>query len=157
LNIDSYVDDRSNPLKASAAAAQYMTNMYKIFGDWDLVLASYNSGPGNVAKAIRRSGGQQNFWNIRKYLPQETQGYVPNFIAAAYLLTYHAEHNIIPMEAKIHYIHLDTVCLRDAVHMNTISKLLDWDLNEQKIDHPSPTMALSPNFPLDYSCLHNTK
>jgi membrane-bound lytic murein transglycosylase D len=67
LNIDSYVDDRSNPLKASAAAAQYMTNMYKMFGDWDLVLASYNSGPGNVAKAIRRSGGRQNFWNIKKF------------------------------------------------------------------------------------------
>ena len=89
LNIDSYVDDRSDPLKASEAAAQYMTNMYKIFGDWDLVLASYNSGPGNVAKAIRRSGGQQNFWNIRKYLPQETQGYVPAFLATMYIYEYH--------------------------------------------------------------------
>mgnify|MGYP000722069954 CR=1 FL=1 len=73
LNIDSYVDERSEPLKASQAASQYMMNMYKIFGDWDLVLASYNSGPGNVAKAIRRSGGQQNYWNIRKNLPKETQ------------------------------------------------------------------------------------
>lgn len=79
LNVDSYVDERSDPLKASGAAAQYMSNMYKIFGDWELVLASYNSGAGNVAKAIRRSGGQQNFWNIRKNLPQETQGYVPAF------------------------------------------------------------------------------
>ena len=68
LKIDSYVDERSDPLKASEAAAQYMSNMYAIFGDWDLVLASYNSGPGNVAKAIRRSGGQQNYWNIRKNL-----------------------------------------------------------------------------------------
>ena len=92
LKIDSYVDDRSDPLKSSEAAAQYMTNMYKIFGDWDLVLASYNSGPGNVAKAIRRSGGQQNFWNIRKYLPQETQGYVPAFLATMYIYEYHKEH-----------------------------------------------------------------
>jgi len=80
LNIDSYVDDRSNPLRSSEAAAQYMTNMYKIFGDWDLVLASYNSGPGNVAKAIRRSGGHQNYWNIRKNLPQETQGIFQLFL-----------------------------------------------------------------------------
>ena len=79
-------------MKASKAATQYMTNMYKIFGDWDLVLASYNSGPGNVAKAIRRSGGQQNFWNIRKYLPQETQGYVPAFLATMYIYEYHKEH-----------------------------------------------------------------
>ena len=89
LNIDSYVDDRSDPLKASAAAAQYMTNMYRIFGDWDLVLASYNSGPGNVAKAIRRSGGKQNYWNIRKNLPKETQGYVPAFLATMYIFEYH--------------------------------------------------------------------
>ncbi len=79
LNISSYVDERSDPLKASQAASQYMENMYKIFGDWDLVLASYNSGPGDVAKAIRRSGGQQNYWNMRKNLPNETQGYVPAF------------------------------------------------------------------------------
>ena len=85
LKIDSYVDERSDPLKASEAAAQYMTNMYRIFGDWDLVLASYNSGPGNVSKAIRRSGGQQNYWNIRKNLPKETQGYVPAFLATMYI------------------------------------------------------------------------
>ena len=94
LKIDSYVDERSDPLKACEAAAQYMTNMYKIFGDWDLVLASYNSGPGNVAKAIRRSGGQQNYWNIRKNLPKETQGYVPAFLATMYIYEYHKEHGI---------------------------------------------------------------
>jgi len=77
LNITSYVDERSDPLKASKAASQYMDNMYKIFGDWDLVLAAYNSGPGNVSKAIRRSGGKQNYWEIRKHLPKETQGYLP--------------------------------------------------------------------------------
>jgi len=89
LKIDSYVDERSDPIKASDAAAQYMANMYAIFGDWDLVLASYNSGPGNVAKAIRRSGGQQNYWNIRKNLPKETQGYVPAFLATMYIYEYH--------------------------------------------------------------------
>ena len=104
LNVDSYVDDRSDPLKASEAAAQYMSNMYKIFGDWELVLASYNSGAGNVSKAIRRSGGQQNFWNIRKHLPQETQGYVPAFLATMYIYEYHTAHGIVP---KSHY---QTLC-----------------------------------------------
>lgn len=89
LDVSSYIDERSDPLKATEAACQYLSNMFKIFGDWDLVLASYNAGPGNVSKAIRRSGGQQNYWNIRKNLPKETQGYVPAFLATMYFYEYH--------------------------------------------------------------------
>jgi len=136
LEENNYIDDRMDPEKATEAACKFLKKLYGIYGDWNLALAAYNAGPGNVNKAIKRSGNKKTYWEIRPYLPTETQGYVPNFIAAAYLLTYHAEHNIIPMEAKIHYIHLDTVCLRDAVHMNTISKLLDWDLSEIKELNP---------------------
>jgi len=136
LEENNYVDDRMDPEKATDAACKFLKKLYGIYGDWNLALAAYNAGPGNVNKAIKRSGNKTTYWEIRPFLPSETQGYVPNFIAAAYLLTYHAEHNIIPMEAKIHYIHLDTVCLRESIHMNTISKLLNWDLEEIKSLNP---------------------
>jgi membrane-bound lytic murein transglycosylase D len=136
LEENNYVDDRMDPEKATDAACKFLKKLYGIYGDWNLALAAYNAGPGNVNKAIKRSGNKTTYWEIRPYLPSETQGYVPNFIAAAYLLTYHAEHNIIPMEAKIHYVHLDTVCLREAVHMNTISRLLNWELEEIKSLNP---------------------
>ena len=88
LKVSSYVDERYDPLKATEAACQYLSTLYKIFGDWDLALAAYNSGPGNVNKAIRRSGGQRNYWNIRSYLPRETAGYVPAFYATLYIFEY---------------------------------------------------------------------
>ena len=125
LDINTYVDDRSDPIKASDAAALYMSNMYKIFGDWDLVLASYNSGPGNVAKAIRRSGGQQNFWNIRKNLPKETQGYVPAFLATMYIYQYHKEHGIVPNRAIIKHFATDTIMVKQEITFKQVSDLLD--------------------------------
>jgi membrane-bound lytic murein transglycosylase D len=85
LDVSSYVDDRSDPIKATKAAGEYLNRMYRIFGDWDLSLAAYNSGPGNVNKAIRRSGGSKNYWNIRTNLPRETAGYVPAFLATKYI------------------------------------------------------------------------
>ena len=112
LDVSSYIDERSDLLKATEAACQYLSNMYKIFGDWDLVLASYNAGPGNVSKAIRRSGGQQNYWNIRKNLPKETQGYVPAFLATMYIYEYHKEHGIEPKRAAISYLATDTVMVK---------------------------------------------
>ncbi|HMI06231.1 MAG TPA: LysM peptidoglycan-binding domain-containing protein [Flavobacterium sp.] len=137
LGIDSYVDERSDPLKASEAAAQYMSNMYKIFGDWDLVLASYNSGPGNVAKAIRRSGGQQNYWNIKKYLPQETQGYVPAFLATMYIYEYHKEHGIVPNRALIKHFATDTIMIRQQMSFKQISDLLDMPIAQLQLLNPS--------------------
>ncbi len=136
LHENSYIDERMDPEKATEAACRYLKKLHDIYGDWNLALAAYNAGPGNVNKAIRRSGGKTTYWGVRPYLPRETQGYVPNFIAAAYLLTYHAEHNIIPMEAKLHYAQLDTICLKEGVHMRNISKLIDWDLEEIKILNP---------------------
>jgi membrane-bound lytic murein transglycosylase D len=146
LNIDSYVDDRSDPLKASAAAAQYMTNMYKIFGDWDLVLASYNSGPGNVAKAIRRSGGQQNFWNIRKYLPQETQGYVPAFLATMYIYEYHKEHGIRPDRALVKQFATDTIMIKKQMTFKQIADLLDMPVAQLQMLNPQFKLNVVPAY-----------
>jgi membrane-bound lytic murein transglycosylase D len=137
LNITSYEDERSDPLKASQAASQYMLNMYKIFGDWDLVLASYNSGPGNVAKAIRRSGGQQNYWNIRKNLPKETQGYLPAFLATMYIFEYHKEHGIVPNKAIANHFATDTIMVKKHMTFKQISDLLDISTDELKFYNPS--------------------
>ena len=147
LNVDSYVDERSDPLKASAAAAQYMSNMYKIFGDWELVLASYNSGAGNVSKAIRRSGGQQNFWNIRKNLPQETQGYVPAFLATMYIYEYHKEHGIVPNRALIKHFETDTIMVKREMSFKQISDLLDVPVAQLQLLNPSYKMNVVPFYP----------
>ncbi len=146
LKIDSYVDERSDPLKASEAAAQYMKNMYAIFGDWDLVLASYNSGPGNVAKAIRRSGGQQNYWNIRKNLPKETQGYVPAFLATMYIYEYHKEHGIKPERAPIKHFATDTVLIKKQISFKQISDLIDIPIAQLQILNPSFKLNVVPSY-----------
>lgn len=146
LKIDSYVDERSDPLKASEAAAQYMKNMYAIFGDWDLVLASYNSGPGNVAKAIRRSGGQQNYWNIRKNLPKETQGYLPAFLATMYIYEYHKEHGIVPEKAPIKHFATDTVMIKRQMSFKQISELIDIPVAQLQVLNPSYRLNIVPAY-----------
>lgn len=144
LKIDSYVDERSDPLKSSQAAAEYMSKMYAIFGDWDLVLASYNSGPGNVAKAIRRSGGQQNYWNIRKNLPRETQGYVPAFLATMYIYEYHKEHGIKPERALVQHFATDTIMIKKQMSFKQISDLLDVPVAQLQLLNPSYKMNVIP-------------
>lgn len=146
LKIDSYVDERSDPLKATAAAAQYMSNMFAIFGDWELVLASYNSGPGNVAKAIRRSGGQQNFWSIKQNLPKETQGYVPAFLATMYLYEYHNEHGIRPNKAIVQRFATDTVMIKKQMSFNQISDLLDVPVSQLQLLNPSYKLNIIPYY-----------
>jgi len=147
LNVDSYVDERSDPLKSSKAATQYMTNMYRIFGDWELVLASYNSGAGNVAKAIRRSGGQQNYWNIRKYLPKETQGYVPAFLATMYIYEYHKEHGIVPNRALIKHFETDTVMVKKEMSFKQIADLMDVPVSQIQLLNPAYKMNVVPFYP----------
>ena len=127
---NSYIDERMDPVKATEAACKFLKKLHGIYGDWNLALAAYNAGPGNVNKAIRRSGGKRTYWEVRPYLPRETQGYVPNFIAATYLLTYFSEHNIKPAKNKVHFYQLDTVCLTKGVHMSTIEQLIQWPLDE---------------------------
>jgi membrane-bound lytic murein transglycosylase D len=142
LNENSYIDERMDPELATEAACRYLKKLYEIYNDWNLALAAYNAGPGNVNKAIRRSGNKLTYWEVRPFLPKETQGYVPNFIAAAYLMTYHAEHNIVPMEATVTYNQLDTMCLQKGVHFSSISKLLSIDEEEVK--------RLNPIYKRDY-------
>ncbi len=136
LSENSYIDERMDPEKSTEAACRYLKQLHNMYGDWNLALAAYNAGPGNVNKAIRRSGNKTTYWEVRPFLPRETQGYVPNFIAATYLLTYHAEHNIIPAEAPIHYAQMDSICLKQGVHMSTIEKLIGW--NEAEIGSLNP-------------------
>lgn len=136
LKENSYIDERMDPDLATEAACQYLAKLYGIYNDWNLALAAYNAGPGNVNKAIRRSGNKLTYWEVRPFLPKETQGYVPNFIAAAYLLTYHAEHNIVPMEAMVRYPQLDTMCLNKGVHMESISGLLGLGLEDIQVLNP---------------------
>jgi membrane-bound lytic murein transglycosylase D len=136
LKENSYIDERMDPTKATDAACRFLKKLYGIYGDWNLVLAAYNAGPGNVNKAIRRSGNKTTYWEVRPFLPTETQGYVPNFIAATYMMTYHAEHNIRPSEMKPNYAILDTVCLRTGVHMATIERLIAWPLEDIKTLNP---------------------
>ena len=146
LKIDSYIDERSDPLKATAAAAQYMSNMFAIFGDWELVLASYNSGPGNVAKAIRRSGGKQNYWNIRKNLPKETQGYVPAFLATMYLYEYHNEHGIRPDKAIVQRFETDTILMKKQMSFKQVSDLLDISVAQLQLLNPSYKLNVIPSY-----------
>lgn len=144
LNVDSYVDERSDILKSSEAAAQYMVNMHRIFGDWELVLASYNSGAGNVAKAIRRSGGKQNFWNIKNYLPKETQAYVPAFLATMYIYEYHKEHGIVPNRAIVKHFQTDTIMVKKQMSFKQISDLVDIPVSQLQLLNPSYKMNVIP-------------
>ena len=120
LKVDSYVDDRRDPDKATKAAVRFLQDLYNIYGDWYLVIAAYNCGPGNVNKAIRRSGGKKDFWQIYYRLPRETRGYVPAFIAAAYTMTYHKEHMINPKPADIAQA-TDTLMISDLLHFKQVS------------------------------------
>ena len=141
LNVSSYVDERQDPLKATIAACHYLNDLYKIFGDWDLALAAYNSGPGNVSKAIRRSGGYKNYWNIRPYLPRETAGYVPAFYATMYLFTYAQEHQLIGSAPAIHYFETDTIHIKKTVSFDQIS--------EQTGIETAMLQFLNPEYKLD--------
>lgn len=137
LDINTFVDERSDLLKSTEAACQYMVNMYQIFGDWDLVLASYNAGPGNVSKAIRRSGGKQNYWNIRPYLPRETQGYVPAFLATMYVYEFHKEHGFEPQKFQYNPMLTDTIMVKDKITFKQLSDLLDVSMEELQFLNPS--------------------
>ncbi|PXY44377.1 LysM peptidoglycan-binding domain-containing protein [Flavobacterium hydrophilum] len=144
LKIDSYIDERSDPLKATAAASEYMTKMFNVFGDWELVLASYNSGPGNVTKAIRRSGGKTKYWDIRNYLPKETQGYVPAFLATMYLFEYHKEHGINPERAVVKNFETDTIRIKEKMSFKQIADLLDMPQSQLELLNPSYKLKVVP-------------
>ena len=125
LQITSYVDERMDPYLATEAACKYFKSMYKIYGDWLLVIAAYNCGPGNVNKAIRRSGGKRNIWEIMPYLPRETRGYVPAFVAVTYLMEHQKEHQLNPYAPMFNFFEVDTFRVNYGVSLFEISEMLD--------------------------------
>lgn len=144
LEVNSYVDERSDPLKATEAACQYLSSLYNIFGDWDLVLASYNAGPGNVTKAIRRSGSYSNYWNIRKNLPKETQAYVPTFLATMYIYEHAKEHGIKAKKAPLTYFETDTVMVKRQMSFKQIAQLLDVPVSQLQLLNPIYKLDVIP-------------
>lgn len=157
LKIDSYVDERSDPMKSTAAASNYFTKMFEVFNDWELVLASYNSGPGNVTKAIRRSGGQTKYWDIRPNLPKETQGYVPAFYATMYLFEYHKEHGINPERAVVKNFETDTLNIKKEMTFKQIADLLDMPQSQIQLLNPSYKLNVVPYYQGEEHCLRLPK
>ena len=143
LTVNSLIDERSDIAKSSFAAAHYLSDLYRIFGDWNLVIAAYNAGPENINKAIHRAKGEKDYWKIYPFLPQETRGYVPAFIAANYIMNYYCEHNICPMTATLP-IKTDTVVVHRDIHFNQLAGVLGIDLAELK--------TLNPQYRKDIVC-----
>lgn len=143
LEINSLVDERRDPVKATHAACNYFKDMYAIYGDWNLVLASYNCGPGNVNKAIRRSGGKTGFWDIYPYLPKETRSYVPLFIAANYIMNYHCDHNICPVQTTLP-LATDTIMVHNALHFEQVADLLQIELEQLRALNPQYKRDIIP-------------
>lgn len=147
LTINTYVDDRRDPYRSSEAAVQFLKDLYSLYGKWDLAIAAYNCGPGNVNKAIRRSGGKQDYWSIRKYLPRETRGYVPAFIAVVYAMNYHDSHNIVPAKSEFDFTMLDTVMFKKMIELETIASHLNMDVEFLSFINPSLRRNVIPYDP----------
>ena len=143
LEVTSLIDERKDPVKASYAAAHMLKDLYDIFGDWSLAIAAYNCGPGNVSKAIRRSGGRKDFWGIYQYLPAETRGYVPAFIAANYVMNYYCDHNICPVGTTLPQA-TDTLLLKKNVKMEQIAATCDISIDELRALNPQYRTTLIP-------------
>ena len=148
LHIDSFVDERLDPVKSADAAARYLKDAYKIFGDWNLAIASYNCGAGNVQKAIKRAGSRQ-FWDIWPFLPRETRGYVPAFVGALYAMKYHKEHGIEALAAPMP-VHTDTFKIRKMVHLKQVSELTGAPLEELQSLNPQYRHNIIPGNDREY-------
>lgn len=128
LQVNSLVDERRDPVKASYAAARYLKDLYRIFGDWNLVIAAYNCGPENINKAVHRANGEKDYWQIYPYLPKETRGYVPAFIAANYIMTYYSLHNICPMTTRLP-AKTDTVMVSKNMHLEQVASVVGINID----------------------------
>lgn len=144
LSQNSMVDDRFDPYKATEAACQHMVDLYDIYHDWNLVLAAYNSGPGNVNRAIRRAGGLKDYWAIWPFLPRETRGYVPAFIAVNYVFNYAAEHNIYPIDPGILYNQIDSITVNDVLSFDQIAEFMHLPLEDVKFLNPAYKEGIIP-------------
>ena len=149
LHIDSFVDERLDPFKSADAAARYLQDAYEIFGDWNLAIASYNCGAGNVNKAIRRSGGKRAFWDIYPYLPRETRGYVPAFVGALYTMSYYKEHGIRPAQVGMP-VHVDTIKVKKKLHLKQVSELVGIPHEELKNLNPQYAHDVVPGDSREY-------
>lgn len=144
LEVNSFVDERRDPYKSTIAACQYMQYLYGRYNDWNLVLAAYNSGPGNVNKAIRRSGGKRTYWEIRRYLPRETRGYVPAFIAVNYIMNHAADHNLYPVEPPIQFPEVDTLQVCRRTTFDQLSKFTSVPVADLEMLNPSMKRNIIP-------------
>lgn len=157
LEVNSLVDERRDPYKSTEAAARYLNDLYQLYEDWNLVIAAYNCGPGNVNKAIARSGGRKDYWAIYYNLPRETRGYVPAFIAANYVMNYYNEHNICPQESSNDFVALDTVHVTNEIHFNQISAVLDISIEDIRRYNPQFKRDKVPGNHKTYSLVLPTK
>jgi membrane-bound lytic murein transglycosylase D len=140
LNVNNYVDERRDPIQASYAAAAYLKDAYQEFGDWLLAIASYNCGKGNVERAMQQADAV-DFWSIRQYLPAETRGYVPAFIATTYIMNYYNQHGVIPQSCNI-TLNTDTVMVNKFVSINNVARVLNIDANELALLNPAYTKRI---------------
>jgi len=145
LTLSSYVDERMDPLKSTEAAAEYLSDLYRIFGDWNLVLAAYNSGPGRVTKAIRRSGGATNFWDLKRFLPRETTNYVPAFMASLYLFNHAEDHGFEPYNPDVVYFETDTIQIKETIKFEQISEVTGIDEELLSFLNPAYKLNIIPN------------
>ncbi len=160
LEINSLVDERLSPVKATNAAAHFLKDLYSIYGDWNLVIASYNCGPGNISKAMRRSGGKRDYWTIYPYLPKETRGYVPVFIAANYSMIYAADHNLCAATVNMPVM-TDTVMVNRRIHLEQIAMVLNLPIEEIRLLNaqyrkdiiPGDIKSYALTLPLNYANL----
>ncbi len=143
LKSNNYIEERFDPIKSTTAALTYLKDLYDMFGNWELAIAAYNCGPGNVNKAIKRSGGKTSFWEIYSWLPRETRGYLPGFIAANYIMTYYEDHGICPMEPNIS-VTTDTVCINKNLHFRQIAEVCDADIEEIRALNPQYIKDIIP-------------
>ncbi len=144
LEVNSYVDERADPEMATEAASKYLKSLYGSFNDWDLALAAYNSGPGNVSKAIRRSGGETNYWKIRKKLPRETAGYVPAFLATMYIFEYAEEHGFKSTGPRHHQIATDTIQVKRLITLKQVAEVVNLPIEEVQFLNPSYKVGIIP-------------
>jgi membrane-bound lytic murein transglycosylase D len=143
LTINSIVDERRDPIKSTHAAAKYIKDLYSIYNDWILVIAAYNCGPGNVNKAIRRSGNKKDYWDIFYRLPRETRGYIPQYVAATYAINFYPEHNIKPLALNIP-VATDTIMVNRDIHLSQISAVMGIPLGELRALNPQYRTGLIP-------------
>jgi membrane-bound lytic murein transglycosylase D len=144
LQVNSYYDERYDPYKSTEAACAYLKHLYKMFDDWNLALAAYNCGPGNVNKAIRRSGGKRNYWEIYPFLPRETRGYVPAFIAVNYIFNYGSEHNIYPRTPAFRYYETDTIQVSNRISFSHLAEVLKLNVEDIQYLNPEYKRAVIP-------------